>query len=94
MMTTLEQINQDIQNLPQEALELLAEYVQTLKQMSFTSTQPDDTLQHDPDSSIEGSLYDRFQASGLIGCVSVEEHLSSTYKQVLAEGWGHKYDHR
>lgn len=40
------------------------------------------------------STYGRFQASGLIGCVSVEKDLSSTYKQVLSEELDQKYDHR
>jgi hypothetical protein len=29
--------------------------------------------------------------SDLIGCVEIEENLSTTYKQVLAEGWAKKY---
>jgi len=40
------------------------------------------------------STYQKFVESGLIGCVEVEENLSTTYKQVLAEGWAKKYDHR
>jgi hypothetical protein len=39
------------------------------------------------------STYQKFVESGLIGCVEVEEDLSTTYKQVLAEGWAKKYDH-
>ena len=42
----------------------------------------------------EKSTYQKFVESGLIGCVEVEEDLSTTYKQVLAEGWAKKYDHR
>ncbi len=42
----------------------------------------------------EESTYQKFQASGLIGCVSVEENLSTTYKQVLFEELDQKYDHR
>ena len=41
----------------------------------------------------EKSTYQKFVESGLIGCVEVEEDLSTTYKQVLAEGWAKKYDH-
>lgn len=39
-----------------------------------------------PKQTSEQSLYEKFKASGLIGCVSVEEDLSTTYKQILY-GW-------
>ena len=42
----------------------------------------------------ETGTYEKFLQSGLIGCVEIEENLSTTYKQVLAEGWAKKYDHR
>jgi hypothetical protein len=45
-------------------------------------------------NSQEKSTYQKFVESGLIGCVEVEENLSTTYKQVLAEELAKKYDHR
>ena len=36
--------------------------------------------------SSETGTYEKFLQSGLIGCVEIEENLSTTYKQVLAEG--------
>jgi len=92
-MASLEQIQQDIQTLPQESLSLLDQFIQLLKKSSRTPQQQDDTHPQDLDNSEEGSVYERFKASGLIGCVSLEEDLSTTYKQVLAEGWDQKYDH-
>ena len=44
--------------------------------------------------SSETETYEKFLQSGLIGCVKIEENLSTTYKQVLAEGWAKKYDYR
>ncbi|MCE2887059.1 MAG: DUF2281 domain-containing protein [Pseudanabaena sp.] len=40
------------------------------------------------------STYQKFVESGLIGCVEIEEDLSTTYKQVLAQELAKKYDHR
>ncbi|CCQ52420.1 hypothetical protein WH8501_26750 [Crocosphaera watsonii WH 8501] len=42
----------------------------------------------------EPTLYDKFMESGLIGCCSVEEDLSTTYKQVLSDSLESKYDQR
>lgn len=91
-MTSLEQIQQDIQTLPQEALDLVAQFIQILKKSSIVSDEQNAPPQTDSDQS--GSVYEQFEASGLIGCVSAEESLSTTYKQVLAEEWVRKYDHR
>ncbi len=38
------------------------------------------------------TLYDKFIESGLIGCCSLEEDLSTTYKQVLSDSLESKYD--
>jgi protein-arginine kinase activator protein McsA len=43
--------------------------------------------------SSETETYEKFLQNGLIGCVEIEENLSTTYKQVLAEGWAKKYAH-
>mgnify|MGYP001072326328 CR=1 FL=1 len=91
-MASLEQVQQDIQTLPQEALDLVAQFVQLLKKSAATPDEQGVSPPTDTDES--GGVYEQFEASGLIGCVSAEENLSTTYKQVLAEEWGRKYDHR
>ena len=82
-MNSLEQVKADIQDLPEEAQALLIDFVELLKRRY---AQPKQTSEQSP--------YEKFKASGFIGCVSVEEDLSTTYKQVLAEEWNQKHDHR
>lgn len=85
-MLSIEQIQQDIQDLPEEAQSLLIDFIETLKKRYPKSTPKN--------QSQEKSLYEKFDEIGLIGCVSTEENLSTTYKQVLREGLNTKYDHR
>lgn len=85
-MLILEQIQKDIQDLPEEAQNLLMDFVEILKKRYPKPAQPETTS--------ENSTYQKFQESGFIGCVSVEENLSTTYKQVLSEKLSAKYDHR
>lgn len=82
-MNSLDQVKEDIQDLPEELQALLIDFVAILKKRYST-----------PERVIEKSTYEKFKDSGFIGCVSVEEDLSTTYKQVLAEQWNQKYDHR
>ncbi|MDJ0843995.1 TIGR04255 family protein [Crocosphaera sp.] len=42
----------------------------------------------------EPTLYDKFMESGLIGCCSLDEDLSTTYKQVLSDNLESKYDQK
>lgn len=85
-MPSLEQLQQDIQSLPEEAQTLLVDFVEILKNRY---------LKPISDSSpSEDSPYQQFQESGFIGCVSLDEDLSTTYKQVLSEKWGAKHDNR
>jgi mRNA-degrading endonuclease RelE of RelBE toxin-antitoxin system len=85
-MLTLEQIQKDIQELPEEAQNLLIDFVEILKKRYSKPAQAEITS--------EKSTYQKFKESGFIGCVSVEENLSTTYKQVLSEELSAKYDHR
>jgi mRNA-degrading endonuclease RelE of RelBE toxin-antitoxin system len=85
-MLTLEQIQKDIQELPEEAQNLLIDFVEILKKRYSKPAQTETTS--------EKSTYQKFKESGFIGCVSVEENLSTTYKQVLSEELSAKYDHR
>ena len=85
-MSKLEQIQQDIQELPDEAQLLLLDFIGILKKR-YPKPQTEALISND-------SPYQKFKASGFIGCVAVEEELSTTYKQVLSEKWNTKYDHR
>ena len=82
-MSSLEQIQRDIQDLPEEAQSLLIDFIDVLKRRYAK-----------PESESQQSPYERFKDSGFIGCTSVEEDLSTTYKQVLADEWGKKHDNR
>ncbi len=84
-MLTLEQIQKDIQELPEEAQNLLIDFVEILKKRYSKPAQAE--------INSEKSTYQKFKESGFIGCVSVEENLSTTYKQVLSEELSAKYDH-
>jgi hypothetical protein len=79
-MTITEQIQHELQTLPDEAQAQLLAFLQALKQHYAT-----------PQSSI--STYDNLCASGLIGCVDLETDLSSTYKTTLTQELNAKYDH-
>ncbi|MEL6354969.1 MAG: DUF2281 domain-containing protein [Cyanobacteria bacterium J06627_28] len=83
-MNSLEQAQADIQSLPEEAQALLIDFIAILKKRYVEPRQTTD----------EESTYEKFKSSGFIGCASVEEDLSTTYKQVLAEQWNQKHDHR
>ena len=86
MMSTLEQLQKDIQALPKEAQNLLADFIEILKKRYSKTTPKAETTENSP--------YQRFKESGFIGYVSVEDNLSTTYKQVLSEKLSSKYDHR
>ena len=83
IMNNLEQAQADIQGLPEEAQALLTDFVEILKKRY---AQPKQMIE-------EKSTYEKFQNSGFIGCVSIEEDLSTTYKQLLVEEWNQKHDH-
>ena len=85
-MSSLDQIQQDIQGLPDEAKALLLDFIEILKKRYLQSQSEAET--------VEASPYQKFKASSFIGCVSVEENLSTPYKQVLAEKWNTKHNHR
>lgn len=85
-MTTLEQIQQDIQTLPQEALDLVAQFIQLLKK---SSAEPSES----PPITKASPALDTVDWSDLIGCVEAEQDLSVNYKTYLAEGWAQKYGH-
>ena len=77
LMASLEQIQQDLQILPQEALNLVYQFIQLLKK----SSQPSQIIQtSQPSSAPTTSAPDAADWSDLIGCASAEEDLSVHYK--------------
>ncbi|OKH19291.1 hypothetical protein NIES208_03100 [[Limnothrix rosea] IAM M-220] len=87
-MINLKQLQQDIASLSPDAQQVIINLVNLLKDKSETE------LSQTADKSQTRNVYQEFVDSGLIGCVDVDEDLSTTYKKVLAEGWANKYDHR
>lgn len=86
MLIKFEEIYRDIDTLPEEAQILLIDFIQLLKKRY---PQPE-SENHSPGKS----LYEKFDEIGLIGCCSVDEDLSTTYKEVLSNTLKTKYDHR
>ena len=86
-MASLEQIQQDIQALPQEALNVLYQFIQLLKNLNSAPTENSPVAA--PPASTEATDWSDF-----IGCVSAEEDLSVNYKTYLAEELAQKHDHR
>ncbi|MGD1852851.1 MAG: hypothetical protein ACFB2W_01240 [Leptolyngbyaceae cyanobacterium] len=86
-MASLEQIQQELQILPQEALNLVYQFIQLLKKGIRPATQQNGADSQEPRIS-EGSVYEQFKASGLIGCISAnsaKEDLSIDYQTETAD---------
>ncbi len=78
-MKLIDQIQSTIQTLPEEAQQDLWEYVQNLShKYSPTPKTP----------------YEILEESGFIGCCSIEEDLSSNYKEALTKSLEKKYGYR
>ena len=75
-------IYQKIDQLSEEKLNQVLQFIQQVNQENNSQSIPSET-----------GTYEKFLQSGLIGCVEIEENLSTTYKQVLAEGCAKKYAH-
>ncbi|MEH2228306.1 MAG: DUF2281 domain-containing protein [Nostoc sp.] len=86
MLIKFEEIYRDIDTLPEEAQILLLDFIQLLKKRY-----PQPELEN---HSQKKSLYEKFDEIGLIGCCSVDENLSTTYKEVLSNTLDNKYDRR
>lgn len=85
-MIAFETIRQDIDTLPEEAQTLLIDFIQLLKKHY-----PQPELKQE---SSEKSTYEQLEEIGFIDCCAVEENLSTTYKEVLAQTLTKKYDNR
>jgi hypothetical protein len=101
-MTAYEQIQQDIQTLPPEALALVAQFIQLLKKSQLAAEVSMQSSAREPDPAIAApsetsestkTIYAQFEDAGLIGCFSAEPDLSTNYKQILAEEWSRKHGH-
>ncbi|MEO0376752.1 MAG: hypothetical protein AAF329_19460 [Cyanobacteria bacterium P01_A01_bin.17] len=68
-MASLEQIQKELQLLPQEALNLVYQFIQLLKGAIQPVTQQNQADAQVP-NPVEGSVYEKFKASGLIGCAN------------------------
>jgi len=79
----LETIHQEIDNLPNEAQELLIDFIHILKKRYPSTATPDKPVNN----------YENLKKIGLIASCSTDQNLSTNYKQILAEGWAKKYDH-
>ncbi|MDZ8256970.1 DUF2281 domain-containing protein [Nostoc sp. ChiQUE01b] len=85
MLIKFEEIYRDIDTLPEEAQILLLDFIQLLKKR-YPQAESENYSQ-------EKSLYEKFDEIGLIGYCSVDESLSTTYKEVLSNTLTTKYDH-
>jgi len=79
-MTNLNTVQKDIAELLPDEQQLVFDLIELLRKRTR--------------SNQSKSTYQKFVESGLIGCVEIEEDLSTTYKQVLAQELAKKYDHR
>ena len=86
-MASLEQIQQDIQALPQEALNVLYQFIQLLKNLNSAPTE-------NSPAAASSTSAEATDWSDFIGCISAEEDLSVNYKTYLAEELEQKHDHR
>jgi SET domain-containing protein len=91
-MINLEQIQQDIKELPEEAQTLLTDFIELLKKRYSLVKKLEIDSKTDPDT--RSSTLEILKESGLIGCISAESDLSTNYKSVLKEALDTKYDNR
>ncbi len=91
-MINLEQIQQDVSELPEEAQTLLIDFIELLKKRYSLSQKQEIKSETNLDSQV--STLDILKQAGLIGCISAESDLSTNYKSVIKEGLDSKYDNR
>jgi SET domain-containing protein len=91
-MINLEQIQQDIKELPEEAQTLLIDFIELLKKRYAIGTKQE--IKSETNLDNQSSTLEILFQSGLIGCISAESDLSTNYKSVLSEGLDSKYDNR
>lgn len=82
----LEQIQKDIENLPEDAQYLLIDFLEILKKR-YSKTEPKSNLSAPEPETAEDDWSD------LIGSIEAEPDLSRNYKNYLNQELGGKYDH-
>lgn len=92
IMINIEQVQEDIKKLPEDAQLLLRDFIELLKKR-YSSPEKQQTPT-DSNLSDQPTTLEILQESGLIGCISGESDLSANYKSVLKEGLDSKYDNR
>jgi hypothetical protein len=85
-MANIEQIQRDINELPEEAQSLIVDFIKLLKKR-YSSRECQDIQKEDSESQIE-------DWSDFIGCIEAESDLSRNYKTYLNKELGEKYDYR
>lgn len=91
-MVNIKQIQQDINELPEEAQTLLIDFIELLKKRYSLAAKPD--IKSETNLDNQASTLDILKQAGLIGCISAESDLSTNYKSVLQEALDTKYDNR
>ncbi|TVU52402.1 MAG: DUF2281 domain-containing protein [Arthrospira sp. PLM2.Bin9] len=91
-MIYIEQIQKDINELPEEAQALLLDFIDLLKKRY--STPEKQTVNSNQTPNHQLSTLDILNEYGLIGCISAEPDLSTNYKSVIQEKLDSKYDYR
>jgi hypothetical protein len=89
-MVNMKQIQQDINELPEEAQTLLIDFIELLKQRYSLAVKPE--IKSETNLDNQASTLDILKQAGLIGCISAESDLSTNYKFVLQEALDTKYD--
>jgi SET domain-containing protein len=91
-MLNIKQIQQDINELPEEAQTLLIDFIELLKKRYSLAAKPE--IKSETNLDNQASTLDILKQAGLIGCISAESDLSTNYKSVLQEVLDSKYDNR
>jgi hypothetical protein len=91
-MVNMKKIQQDINELPEEAQNLLIDFIELLKKRYSLAAKQE--IKSETNLDNQASSLDILKQSGLIGCISAESDLSANYKSVLKEGLDSKYDNR
>lgn len=87
MMIEIEQIQRDIENLPEEAQLLLIDFIELLKKRYSVNTKQEITSDTNLDNKAE-------DWSDFIGCMEAEPDLSRNYKTYLKQKLDEKYHNR
>ncbi|NEQ40506.1 MAG: DUF2281 domain-containing protein [Okeania sp. SIO3I5] len=91
-MININKIQQDINELPDEAQTFLIDFIELLKKRYSSAekqkVKPKKFLEH------KSSTLDILKESELIGCISADSDLSINYKSALTKGLDSKYDNR